>query len=145
MCLDAVLGNVHLPCWCFFVVRLLDDKDNCTLSVPLSTSDLHYSCWQSCEICQVFSIGAFTLFCHVFIVSRKIYSHPLSLLCYCLAHAFSARCFLSCRPDTASSAPVCCCHRDSLTRGRRAFALEAVRESPCLAPRLVLHVLACVW
>ena len=69
-------------------LQLLDCDDNCMLSDPLSTSALHYSRWQSGEICQVFSTGAFTLFCHVFMVSRKIYSPPLSLLCYCLAHAF---------------------------------------------------------
>ena len=69
-------------------LQLLDCDDNCMLSDPLSTSDLHYSRWQSGEICQVLSTGAFTLFCHVFMVSRKIYAHPLSLLCYCLAHAF---------------------------------------------------------
>ena len=41
------------------------------------------------------------------------------------------------------SAPVCCCHRDSLARGRLAFAQEAVRGPPPLSPRLVLHVMAC--
>ena len=35
------------------------------LSVPLRTNDLHYSRWQSGEICQVLSTVAFTLFCHV--------------------------------------------------------------------------------
>ena len=43
------------------------------------------------------------------------------------------------------SAPVCCCHRDSLTRGRVAFEQEAVRVSSSLSARLVLHVLACAW
>ena len=51
---------------------LLDCGDNCMLSVPLSTSDLHCSRWQSGEICQVLSTGAFTLFCHVLMVLRKI-------------------------------------------------------------------------
>ena len=41
------------------------------------------------------------------------------------------------------SAPVCCCHRDSLTRGRLAFEQEAVRVSSSHSPRLVLHVMAC--
>ena len=35
------------------------------LSVPSRTSDLHYSRWESGEICQVLCTGAFTLFCHV--------------------------------------------------------------------------------
>ena len=34
------------------------------LSVLFSTSGLHDSRWQSGGICQVLSIGAFTLFCH---------------------------------------------------------------------------------
>ena len=37
----------------------------CCRSVPLGTSDLHYSRWQSGEICQVLSTGEF-------MVSRKI-------------------------------------------------------------------------
>ena len=41
------------------------------------------------------------------------------------------------------SAPVCCCHRDSLTRGRLAFAQEAVRGPPSLSPRLVVHMMTC--
>ena len=41
------------------------------------------------------------------------------------------------------SAPVCCCHQDSLTRGRLAFEQEAVRVSSSHSPRLVLHVMAC--
>ena len=36
------------------------------LSVPLSTSGLHCSRWQSGGICQVLSTEAFALFCHVF-------------------------------------------------------------------------------
>ena len=40
-------------------------------------------------------------------------------------------------------APVCSCHRDSLTRGRLAFEQEAVRVSSFQSPRLVLHVITC--
>ena len=50
------------PSW----LHLLDGEDNCMLSVPLSTSDLHYNCWQSGENCQVVSTGAFTLLGHAF-------------------------------------------------------------------------------
>ena len=48
---------------CFFPswLYLLDGEDNCMLSVPFSTSDLHFSCWQSGENCQVVAAGAFTL------------------------------------------------------------------------------------
>ena len=45
--------------------HLLNCDDKCILSPVLSTSGLHYSRWQSGEICQVLSTGAFTLFCHV--------------------------------------------------------------------------------
>ena len=33
--------------------HLLGGKENCMFSVPFSTSGLHYSSWQSGEICQV--------------------------------------------------------------------------------------------
>ena len=69
------------------------------MSVPLGPSDLHYSRWQSGEICQVLSTGAFTLLCHAFRFSVKVCSS--SFFC-CLAHALSAQCLLSSRPDTAS-------------------------------------------
>ena len=45
---------------------LLDCDDSCMLSVPSSTSDLHYSRWQSSVIYQVLSTEAFTLLCHAF-------------------------------------------------------------------------------
>ena len=41
------------------------------------------------------------------------------------------------------SAPVCCCHQDSWTRGRLAFEQEAVRVTTSHSPRFVLHVMAC--
>ena len=81
-------------------LHLLGCDDNCMLSVPLSTSDLHNCRWPSGEICQVVSTRAFMLSCHVFLVSLKVCS-SFFFLC-CLAHALSARCFPSSRPDTAS-------------------------------------------
>ena len=116
-------------------VHLLVFDDKCMLSVPLSTSDLHCR-WHSGEICKVSSTGAFTLFCHVSMVSMKV----------CLVFSCPRVCLLdvSCllgltlRP----SAPVCCCHWDSLTRGRLAFEQEAVRVSSSHSPRLLLHVVA---
>ena len=42
--------------WLYF----LDGEDNCMLSVPSNTSDLHYSSWQSGENCQAVAAGAFT-------------------------------------------------------------------------------------
>ena len=64
---------------------------------------------------------------------------------YCCLVVLPTRCLvddsrllgLTLRP----SAPVCCCHLDSFRR--LAFAQEAVRGPPPLAPRLVLHVMAC--
>ena len=46
------------PSWMY----LLDGDDNCMLSVPSRTSDLHISCWQSGEICQAMAADAFLLF-----------------------------------------------------------------------------------
>ena len=73
--------------------------DSCKKSVPLRTSDLHYSRWQSGEICQELSTGAFTLLCRVFIG----FCEGLFLLfLVVLPTRLSARCFPSSRPDTAS-------------------------------------------
>ena len=82
--------------------HLLDGEDNCMLSVPLSTSDLHCSSWQSGEICQVLSTGACTLLCHAFWFSLKGCSLFFFFFFCNLAHALSARCFPPKRPDTAS-------------------------------------------
>ena len=68
------------PSWLY----LLDGEDNCMLSVPFSTSDLHYSCWQSDENCQVLSAGAFTLLCYAFWFSLKFGCSPcFSVLLSC--------------------------------------------------------------
>ena len=126
----------------FFHLLLLDCDDTCMLSIPLSTSDVHYSRWQSGEICQGLSTGAFTLLCHVFLVSVEgcspFFFFWLSCPRVCL---LDVSCLLGL--TLRSSAPVCCCHRDSLTRGRLAFEQEAVRVSSSHSPRLVLHVGAC--
>ena len=98
--------------------QLLDCDDNCMLSVPLSTSDIHYSRWHSREIYQVLSTGVLRCFSTWSMVPKKIYSHPLSLLCCCLALSFVCSLFpvLFCL-TLRLFAPVCDCHRDSLTRG----------------------------
>ena len=148
-----------LKCWCGTIATMFsqapkrDSQDlcfffprGCTFSMAktiacypcqLSTSDLHYSCWQSCENCQVVSAGAFTLLCHAFWFSLKGCFSPCFSFLFCLAvlptcYLFhDSRLFgLTLRP----SSPVCSCHRDSLTRGRLAFAQEAVRDSPSLFP-----------
>ena len=107
-------------------MHLLDGEDMCMLSVPCSSSDLHFSCWQSGENCQAVAADAW-LRIVVFFQMRVI-----SLL-FCLV-VFPMRCLLDdSRPfglTLRPSALVCCCHRDSLTRGRLAFAQEAVRGPP---------------
>ena len=131
----------------FVLKNLLGCDDKCMLSVPLSTSDLHYSRWQSGEICQVLSTGAFTLFSHVVHASQKIFSPSLSLLCLCLAHSV---CLLHVSRLLGLTlrhfAPVCSCRRVSLTRWRLAIVQEAVRFYFFL--RLLdwsLHIVTCVW
>ena len=134
--LDETAKTVAILLSC---LHLLDCDDNCMLSVPSNTSDLHYSRWQSGEICQGLPTGAFTLLCHVLVTSMIICSFSVVVL--------PTRCLLdiSCLLGLTlrSSAPVCCCHRDSLTRGRLGFELEAVRVSSSICPRWVLHVMAC--
>ena len=67
-------------------------------------------------------------------VSWALYSPSLSLLCFCLAHAFvcSMLPFLTLR----HSAPVCSCHRDSFTLWRLALAQEAARVVPSASSQL---------
>ena len=134
---ETVKTFAVFPSW----LHLLDGEDNCMLSVPLSTSDLHYSSWQSGEICQVLSTGAFTLLCHAFRFSLKGCSLFFSFVVLPTRRLLDVSCLLglTLRP----SAPVFCCHQDSLTRGRLAFEQEAVRASSFQSPRLVLHVMAC--
>ena len=95
---ETVKTFAVFPSWLYF----LDGEDNCMLSVPLSTSDLRYSCRQSGENCQVVSAGAFTLLCHALWFSLKGCFCPCFSFFCCLAHALSARCLVSFRPDTAS-------------------------------------------
>ena len=45
------------PSWMY----LLGGDDNCNLSVPFSTSDLHFSCWQSGANCQAMAAEAFMM------------------------------------------------------------------------------------
>ena len=86
------------PSWLY----LLDGEDNCMLFVPFCTSDLHYDSWQSGEKFTGGGRRAFTLLCYAFWFSSKGCSSPcFSMFFCCLAHALSARCFPSFRPDTA--------------------------------------------
>ena len=98
---------------------LLDGEDNDMLSVPISTSDLPGG---GCRCFHVVWLRIVVFF------QRRV----LSLL-FCLV-VLPARCVLddprlfglTLRP----TAPVCCCRRDSLARGRLAFEQEAVRGLP---------------
>ena len=104
------------PSW----LHLLDGEDNCMLSVPLSTSDLHYSRWQSGGVVH----RGF----HVVVPRVQIF-------CEGLLTSFLLSCPRVCQLDVSCllgltlrpSAPVFCCHQDSLTRGRLAIVQEAVR------------------
>ena len=90
---------------------------NAQLSVLLSMSDLHYSRWQSGEICQVLFTGAFTLFCHVVHGFKEdlISSFVTFVLVSC-----SRVCLLDVSRLLGMTlrhfAPVGSCHWDSLTR-----------------------------
>ena len=66
----------------------MDGEDNCMLSVPFSSRDLHYSSRQGGRIYQVLTTGALTLGCHVFMVSMKVY-------CSVLPTRLSPRCLPS--------------------------------------------------
>ena len=99
-------------------------------------NDLHYSRWQSGEICQVLSTGAFTLFCHV----DDGIMGAFFLLCHFCAPFCSRNCLLDVSRllglTLRLSAPVCSCHRDSLTRWRLALAQEVARVVSSASSRL---------
>ena len=116
-----------------------------SLSVPSSTNDLNNSMWQSGEICQVLFTGAFTLFCLIYdgtmgyslsvrtcLCLRTVRKNVLSsFFVFLVLLSYSRDCLLDVSRllslTLRHSAPVCCCHRDSLTRWRLASAQEAVR------------------
>ena len=100
----------------------------CRIQFPLSTSDRHYSRWQSGGICQVLSAGAFTLFRHEVHGFKEVFlSFFVTFVIVSCSHVclldISRLLGLTLRPF----APVCSSHRDCLTRGRLAIVQEAVR------------------
>ena len=74
------------PSWMY----LLSGDDNCMLSVPSSTCDLHISCCQGGDICQAVAADAST------------HCDTLSVQSCCLANVLPAQRFPSSRPDTGS-------------------------------------------
>ena len=84
--------------------------------------------WQSGEICQVSSTGAFTLFCHV------VHGFTNDLISFFVTFVLLS-CSRVCLLDVSRLlgltlrhfAPVCSCHRDSFVRWRLAIAHEAAR------------------
>ena len=80
------------PSWLY----LLDGEDNCMLSVPFSTSDLH---WRKLPggVRRGFHVAVLRI-----LVLFEGWLLSLFFCLCCLAHALSARCFPSFRPDTAS-------------------------------------------
>ena len=112
---ETVKTYAVFPSW----LHLLVGEDKCMLSVPLSTSDLHCSRWQSGEICQALLTEAFTSFCqacdgtmgsslprHHCLLLPHVTEDRTVLLLFAprapvLPTRLSARCLLSSRPDTA--------------------------------------------
>ena len=129
------------------VKHLLGCDDQCMLSVPLSTNVLHYSRWQSGGSCQVLSTGDFTLFCHVF---DSVMGILFSLFVTFVLLSCSRVCLLDVSRLLGLTlrhfAPVCSCHRDSLTRWRLAIVQEAVRVFFFLSLLdWSLLLMTCVW
>ena len=120
-----------------------------------------HSRWQSGEICQVLSSGAFTLFCHVYdgTMDSSLSVHACLLPPHVRKNVFSSfvilvllSCSRVCLLDVSRllgltlrhSAPVCCCHRDSLTRWRVAFAQEDVRVASSSSSHLSFLAAMCL-
>ena len=121
--------------------------------VPSSTNALTNSMWRSSEICQVLSTEAFTLFC------QTCFQGTIAFCLHTLrktAQTVFPLCTLACprgRLFDASrllgltlrhSAPVCRCHRDSLTRWRLAFAQEAARVPSASSSHLLFLITMCL-
>ena len=129
-----------LPPGCTF----FGGNDICMLSVPSSTCDLHNSCWQggwwplpgdSC-----WSLYVVQLRTVIFRQMRMIsFLSSLAVLPTCFLLHDSRFLGLTLRP----SAPVSCCHRVSLTRGRLAFSEEAVRA--CSLLLFLLNFFCSCW
>ena len=106
---------------CPTTFAVLDGDDNCMLSVPFSTSDLHLSCWQSSANCHAMAAEAFMMLNYALWLLPEadvplLFCLAVLLTCYLLHD--SRLLGLTLRP----SAPVCCCHRVSWARGRPALA-----------------------
>ena len=114
------------------------------LSVPSSTCALHIRCWRGGDICQAIAAESFT-----FVQLRTVIFRQMRMISFLSSLAVFPTCYLlhdshllglTPRP----SAPVSCCHQVSWTRGRLAFAQEAVRCPPgCLWVIFLQAVLQC--
>ena len=117
--------------------HLLGRDDNCTKSVLSSNNDLNTSRWQSGEICQVLCTGAFTLLCHVLLISFTL----VLLSCSRVSLLDFSRLFgLTLRP----LAPACSCHQNSLTRWRLALAQEAACDASSVSSQLFFCSSVCL-
>ena len=92
---ETVKTFAVFPSWMY----LLDGEDNCLLSVPFSTCDLHVSCWQSGENCQAVAAGASMLLGYALWFSSKRGPPYFSVLLSCPRVVCSM--FPSFRLDTA--------------------------------------------
>ena len=143
-CFRIILnGTVEAVAFCLVLKHLLGCDDKCMLSVPSSTNDLN-SRWQSGEICQELSTGLLRCFATCMMVQwtphsqctlafcirmrERTFYPPFPLSCSCPAHAVDCWMFpVFWAWHCVFHAPVCCCHRDSLTRWRLGLAQEAAR------------------
>ena len=82
--------------------QFLECYDNCMLSVPLSTGDLHYSRCPSVVICQGLSAGNSRCCASIFFEGVLFFLIFLLVVVFVLPTRLSARCLPSSRPDTAS-------------------------------------------
>ena len=75
--------------------------DDCMLSVPSGTCELHISCWQGSDSCQAIAAAVLTLFNYALWFLLKA-GDPFFVLSCCLANVLPAPRFPSPPPDTAS-------------------------------------------
>ena len=135
---ETVKTFAVFPSW----LRLLNGEDNCMLSVPSSTRDLHINCWQGGDICQQVANDAFQvvqLRTVVFLQIRKIsFLSSVAVLPTCYLLHDSRLLGLTLRP----SDPVCC-YRVSWTRGALSSIICPPFGSSCVGTCPVVS--GCLW
>ena len=136
---ETVKTFAVFPLW----LCLLDGEDNCMLSVPFSTSDFHYSFWQSGANCQamVAEVSDVTRLRIVVFSQKRMLSFLLCLDVF--AHALSAPRFPSSRPDTASIRSCLLLPPGFLDTREAGICAGSRALSSFSFSSIVLHVMAC--